>query len=952
MDRLRQSARSSHGAPERASSAADPAGSACPNQAVTLSCDSQLSARAGRGYLGRLRAGPTGVWVVDPSLALLWAKTGKDGGWHPLILHLLDVAAGADAILAREPESTRKRIAQLLGLDWEEARNSILLLIACHDLGKACPSFQAKWPSRPPVPGLLPSRGVRQHVNHGFVGQIALTELLSDVGWPVGLAELGADAVACHHGSRASEGQKNEAEGELQVGRGAGLEAVRSAWHRARGGLFNALRLVFLSASLPHKERLSGPDFMLLAGLTSFADWIGSNEEWFPFGTPQDCEDLAGWLNRRRKRADQALDGIGWAPRVPLSSVPQSFLEVFGRTPRPLQEAVADVLADLKQPAALLIEAPMGEGKTEAAFFAHLELQRRFGHRGMYVALPTKATGNAMFARTLTFLRSLGSTRTLDLQLLHGGKLLNDDFQQVRFSGIYDPTMGGEVRAAEWFTQKKRALLSEYGVGTVDQALLTILPVRHNFVRLWGLANRVVVLDEIHAYDDYTGTLLVDLLRWLLGLGSSVVLLSATLAPSIRRRMAQALGAELPADETAYPRLSVFHPGQRVAQRHFEADPTRRHTLHLRGIPAGLSSMHGALAEQLPSAGFALALVNTVQRAQDLYRLFPEGEPLVHDGQRIGKRLPDGSQVLLFHARFPADRRQAREEQVLKTFGAEGPREGQRILIATQVAEQSLDLDFDLIATDLAPIDLLLQRAGRLWRHRRDTRPLSAPTLLVAGLTGDEPPSFMGPLWWGKVYREDLLLRTWCLLRRKAHLTLPDDIDPLVRAVYEDEVEIPDSVAKRLEQAAFAGEGGACAERQQARMAIIGLPDDGSWNDPSRFVLYDEDAPDIHRTLMARTRLGEESALAIPLTAADGFQPDAPPDDGRAKAWFVRAVSLSRRSVVQRLRDQGVPDGWAKSPLLRNCYPLVLDGVGRWTEDATVRLDEDLGLVYEPKEPR
>ena len=166
-----------------------------------------------------------------------------------------------------------------------------------------------------------------------------------------------------------------------------------------------------------------------------------------------------------------------------------------------------------------------------------LELQRRFGHRGLYVALPTKATGNAMFKRTLKFLRHQGTDRKLDLQLLHGAALLNDTFQNLRLSGIHDPATGGEIRAGEWFTHKKRALLSEYGVGTVDQALLPILPVRHNFVRLWGLANRVVVFDEIHAYDAYTGTLLIHLLRWLLALGSSVVLLSATLPPSIRRKV-------------------------------------------------------------------------------------------------------------------------------------------------------------------------------------------------------------------------------------------------------------------------------------------------------------------------------------------------------------------------------------------------------------------------------
>ncbi|MCI0422868.1 MAG: CRISPR-associated helicase/endonuclease Cas3, partial [Acidobacteria bacterium] len=385
---------------------------------------------------------------------------------------------------------------------------------------------------------------------------------------------------------------------------------------------------------------------------------------------------------------------------------------------------------------------------------------------------------------------------------------------------------------------------------------------------------------------------------------------------------------------------------------HFEADLARRLTLRLKPIPSDLPSIRSALEEHLARDGMALALVNTVQRAQDLYRLFPEGELLEHEVQRIGKRLPDGTEVFLFHARFPADRRQKREDQALETFGEGGNRGGRKILIATQVAEQSLDLDFDLIATDLAPIDLVLQRAGRLWRHARKSRPVSEPTLLVAGLTGDEPPSFGKPLWWGAVYREDILLRTWSLLRdgQREHITLPDEIDALVQAVYEEQVVVSESQRERLNKALMNGDGKVIAHTGQANQAIMGFPDDASWNDPARFVLYDEDEPEVHRTLMAQTRLGEDSVVAIPLWPDDGFGSEATPDFAQSKAWFLRAVSLTRKGVVKKLRKLGVPEGWKKSSLLRNCFPLILSTDERWTEDATVRLDDDLGLVYETKE--
>ena len=878
------------------------------------------------------------------AIKVLWAKTAGEGmiGWHPIILHMVDVAAVAEAILEREPASTRNRMTSILGMDWGLSRPWLLLVIACHDLGKACPGFQCKWPILLPDSGLQLPRSPNKEINHAFVSQIALAEFLQNMEWPDELADLVADAVGCHHGERASPLQIDRLSGDRRALGG-------EDWSQVRQALMTRMYELFIPGAAPTKMELSGPDFMLLAGLTSFADWIGSNEEWFPFGKPEDCDDLQTWLGIRHVHAQKALDTIGWLKRDPLLRESKAFSDIFGLQPRPLQIEVAEALADFNEPGVLLVEAPMGEGKTEAAFFAHLELQRRFGHRGLYIALPTRATGNAMFQRTLEFMTRQGSGRTLDFQLLHGTTLLNDTFQNLRIAGVCDPFTGADVRAGEWFTQKKRALLSEYGVGTVDQALLPILPVRHNFVRFWGLANRVVIFDEIHAYDAYTGTLLVHLLRWLLAFGSSVVLLSATLPPSARRRIADTVAAEMPAREVPYPRLSLFQRNS-VTQTHFKADPTRKLNVRTQGVSPDLQNLRSAVEAQLPSTGMALILTNTVQRAQDLFNLFPGGNPLEHNGWRVGKKLCDGTEIFMFHARFPADSRQQRENNVLNIFGAGKDRVGRKILIATQVVEQSLDLDFDLMATDLAPVDLVLQRAGRLWRHPRAARPISKPTLLVAGLSDDEPPPFGKPLWWGAVYREDVLLRTWALLRNCERITLPDDIDDLVQAVYEEQVCMPESLKKRLSTAMTASEGEAYAFIGQANQAIIGLPDDASWNQPERFVLYDEDDPHVRGPLMAQTRLGTDSVLAIPIWEIDSFDPGERPDFRVAKQFFLRVVNLSRQRIVRQLKEHGVPEGWKMSPLLRNCFPLQLSRDGRWLEDKTVRLDEDLGLVYETEE--
>lgn len=875
----------------------------------------------------------------------IWAKTDGEGRWHPLLLHCLDVAAAALEILNREPRQTRRQFARALGLSWEEAKPWLLLLIAAHDLGKACPGFQCKWQN---ISGLDPGRSPNTNINHAFVSQIALAAWLVQRNWPDELARLAADAIGCHHGNRASPTTLENLEWDRSA-------VGKSPWAEVRFQLLDTLFEVFEPTAFPSTSTLPGPEFMLLAGFTSFADWIGSNTDWFGFGAATDTAAPKKWFEARCDTAVQALDAIGWQPRRPLLTRRNSFSEAFGFAPRPLQNAVEVALEELAEPAILLIEAPMGEGKTEAAWFAHLELQRRFEHRGLYMALPTQATGNAMFVRTLAFLRARSADRVLDVQLLHGGTLLNDSFQQLRLTSVHDEEhpVNAQIRAGEWFTHKKRALLSEYGVGTVDQALLPILPVRHHFVRLWGLANRVVVFDEIHAYDAYTGTLLIHLVRWLHALGSSVVLLSATLPPAIRRNLAKAVGAELPTTETPYPRLSAFTSGA-IRQIHFEADPERRLTVDIQPIGTTLDEMQAALMHNLADGGMGLALVNTVQRAQELYGLLPEGIPLLRDGDPVGKRLNDGSEIYLFHARFPAKQRQVREQRVLDIFGKSGGehgelRSGRKLLIATQVAEQSLDLDFDVIATDLAPIDLLLQRAGRLWRHPRPQRPVALPVLLIAGLAGDAPEDFGRPLWWSAVYAESILLRTWCLLRQPAHrqIILPDDIDTLVQAVYEENVPIPEELQARLDKALMESDGNDITKTQQAHAAIIGMPDDASWDEPARFALYDENDPFVHRTLAAQTRLGDESLIVIPLGPTDGFVAETAPSFEQAKAWSLQALRVGRKGVVKQLKARGIPETWQQSPLLRNSFPLYLDELGRWLDDPSVRLDAALGLIYD-----
>jgi CRISPR-associated endonuclease/helicase Cas3 len=352
-----------------------------------------------------------------------------------------------------------------------------------------------------------------------------------------------AAAIGAHHGFVELEQHVSLCQDLFVVG--------DAAWAEARQSLLDCL-FQALDASLPtHLKEI--PDYVCVTmmALTSFADWIASSAEHFPYG--RQVTDLRRYLEEACRLARKALDSIGWHPRTPLmGGQPVGFQAVFAKTPNDLQRTVMDIAASVSGPTLLVVEAPMGSGKTEAALYAHLYLQRAARHRGLYVALPTMATGNGMFPRVKTFLQAVG-TRPLDLQLQHGTAILNREYLQLRPREVGGESRDDVVSAHEWFTPKKHAMLSEYGVGTVDQALLGVLRVKHHFVRLWGLANRTVVLDEVHAYDTYTSSLIETLIGWLGRMGSSVILMSATLPRSRRERLVRAYGATMPGARGALP---------------------------------------------------------------------------------------------------------------------------------------------------------------------------------------------------------------------------------------------------------------------------------------------------------------------------------------------------------------------------------------------------------------
>lgn len=532
-------------------------------------------------------------------------------------------------------------------------------------------------------------------------------------------------------------------------------------------------------------------DLWLLAGLITVADWIGSNETWF---SPK--EGLP--LQAARSRACDALRQIGW-PGGKLRQT--SFAAAFGTggtafTPNKVQEAVA---AASLQPGVIVVEGPMGCGKTEAALFAAQQLITAGHHQGIYFALPTQVTSNRIHRRIESFLRNTLADGA-PLRLAHGNAWLEDNFN-LRLTPSFPlwRKEDGEnpdehIREARsWFASAKQALLAPYGVGTIDQALQAVVAVKHFFVRRFALAGKVVILDEIHSYDIYTGTLITALIRELVNLRCTVIILSATLTAERRRELISAAGIEETATPSDYPLITSGTPGNSAPPAVAPEWPDRQ-PVALR--PAVISEVEVVeeLVRRAEAGQHVLWIRNTVVEAQDSFRA-------VASAGREGLM-----RIALLHSRFPFARRQRLESVWLRRLGIDLLKRWQRrfdpaksgrtpkhkgsILIATQIVEQSVDIDLDFIVSDLAPTDMLLQRVGRLWRHERPYRQATAPEFWVrlpdlpATLDTRALTKALGRS--ARVYAPYVLLRTMEVWRAKTELRLPADIRPLLEATYAE----------------------------------------------------------------------------------------------------------------------------------------------------------------------
>lgn len=671
----------------------------------------------------------------------------SDGGpRHPAVFHMIDVAAVAERLIYP---------FQFMG----PFRDALVLLISLHDLGKVSDSFRQ-----------MIEDGKTQRFRHW-----QLTEALLYAHDDIIKSKIGGNwrqrqtlyaSTAGHHGQPS----------ELALGGQPGLPARERDYRlaikeigsgfEAAGIIIQAFCELWPNASLDGLNRTNQCAELSwwLPGLCAAADWIGSNSNWFPAeaGHPS----LPDYLFRARRFAFDAVKCAGLTGSLAKDGT------LFDFSLRPMQTASANVSIP-DGPMLAVIEDETGAGKTEAALIlAHRMIQESKG-RGLYFALPTMATADAMFDRTRDIVGQMFEAPTLTLA--HGRAGLSVPFRDIISSahiGEDTPT------CTDWLAEsRRRALLADIGVGTIDQALMSVLPVKYQTLRHFGLSSKILIVDEVHEMGEaYVACELERLLQMHRGVGGSAILLTATLPLSLRARLLETYGGSN--TDKAYPALTV---ARGVSIKHFQKDDRpRKGRIQVQRI----SHADEAIELLIEAAGRGAACVwvrNSVDDAIAAVRALKS--------RNLDARL--------LHARFALADRKKIETEVLARVGKNGGNRAGFVLVGTQVLEASLDLDFDVMVSDIAPIASLIQRAGRLWRHMdrfpASERPVKKPILHVLS---PDPDQTVDSRWLKEtlgsgayVYSLSDVWRSARVLFKIGHIDAPQGLREMIEAVYGDLAE-------------------------------------------------------------------------------------------------------------------------------------------------------------------
>lgn len=849
------------------------------------------------------------------------------------------------------PDSTRAAI----GLDENLLSRITFFLGEVHDLGKAIVLFQSIITELLPeakerllryfsIPSSFLHRQLTPHAR-------ASEAILQELGCPGGLASV----AGAHHGKPQESGVEDQLECFCQ---NYWAKGEKKRWMSLWQEIFDRALADAGFRSAAELPTLTVSQELLLTGLLIMADWIASNTSYFPLIPVEDLgsEDLYP------QRIDEAWNRIQltfpWETHFSTAMDSDLFQYRFGFAPNEVQQAVLDVTASMDAPGLLIVEAQMGVGKTEAALAAAETFAAKWKEGGFFFGLPTQATANGIFGRLASWAGTQSDDTVHSIRLAHGMAELNEEYREF-FSGqarTEEDIPENGVYVHPWFQGRKQALLADFVVGTVDQLLMAALKQKHLMLRHLGLAGKVVIVDEVHAYDAYMNRYLDRALLWLGWYRVPVVLLSATLPAKRRVALIEAYtGAKAPdealLENRGYP-LLTWTQGTRAYQRTLSLSAPHR-VLELSF--AQEDALPHLLASALAQGGCAGVIVNTVKKAQALAALLRD-------------KLPD-CRVVLFHAQFLMPDRAEKERFLLEHLGKNStPQQRDKLLVVgTQVLEQSLDIDFDFLATELCPMDLLLQRLGREHRHSR-RRPPALEKARCVVLTPDGDALDSGST---AVYGEWLLWRTKALL--PSAICLPEDIPTLVQNTYgwaEHDVlqETPESLAALTQY-----ENEQALKKQNADAFTI-LPPEEHPRYPQRDVLDNwMSAEGAHSDAQARAavRDGDPSIEVLVMTRrSDGtvhFLPwqeggaavaaDCPPSQEESRkiarqrlrlpGYFSKQWNIDR--VIGELEEQNKQalPAWQSAPMLKGELILLLDDAHTVHLAKTIlTYDREIGLTY------
>ena len=818
---------------------------------------------------------------------------------HPALWHMLDVGAVATCLINRRTLTGAR-----------QADQAASLLVTLHDLGKFSASFRSMLLGQPYT-------GLR-HWQHSYRLLCDHDDLLSDkLGATKGVRRNLYAAVAGHHGGppehldyRKSRDQANQ----------IGTEASRIA-----GDAILAVALLFPGASLDGVTESEARSLSwALSGLTVQADWIGSNPEWFGPQAPE--TPIVSYWNNALAGAEAAIAKAGLHCARPLPAGAARILPATAGL-HPMQAAAGKIeLPD--GPVLALIEDATGSGKTEAALILASRMMAAGRGNGFFFALPTMATSNAMLGR----LEAMGP-RMFDgrpsLALTHGRAGMNELFREILGRDGSDP--GSGPSCGSWLADdRRRILLADIGVGTIDQALMAVLPTRFNTLRLRALSGHILIVDEAHEFDPYMEAQLQRLLQFHAMLGGSAIVMTATLPLGMRAGYARAfqlgLGLRRPREVygQAYPMLNVI--GRSVDS--VEPDPVPATCRDLAVQRLEVQDAAARLLQAGSRKGMACVWIrNSVNCAIASAMALREA----------------GLQVDLLHARFTVADRLKHEAAVQRCFGRDGLGRAGKVLVATQVVEASLDLDFDLMVTDLAPIGSLIQRAGRLWRHMdlrpAAKRPVAAPVLHVLS---PDPNRVDGADWLKRVlgsgamvYPLDVQWRTAAALFDQGVIRAPGGLRDLIETVDGDErSEVPEA----LQGYEIETIGRQMSEAQQAFNQVLDVED--SYDQPQMQRVFDDDRfPTRLGIPQVTLRLAREENRRLVPWAGEG------PLGWQSSEVLVSAVRYRNLEGVDQDRQEirAVREDWPDWMLKRVIVaPVKENGM----ICSGLQYDSDLGIVF------